>query len=304
MRAVVKRSAEPTDLGHQEVPIPDLSDDEVLVRLHAIGVGIHDSYFLPKDLSYPYPIGIEGAGTVERVGGDVRGYQPGDRIAVVSAMQPKGGTWAEFAAVRADSLIVPIPAGMSFAEAAALPVAGNTALKALGALPLSAGDTVFIAGASGAIGTLAIQLAKRRGLCVAASASAANQEYMQELGADKTVDYRDADWQKQVRAWAPGGVAGAVAIQPDTGAESMRVVRDGGTVVMVSGDDASTERGITATHLPHVDIRAELTQLLSDVADGVIMLTIERTYPFDDALQALSKTQTRHARGKNVVVLD
>lgn len=302
MRAVVKRSAEPTDLGHQEVPVPEISDDEVLVRIHAIGVGIHDSYFLPQELSYPYIIGIEGAGTVESVGADVQKYRRGDRIAVVSAMQPKGGTWAEFAAVRADDLIVPIPEGMSFGEAAALPVAGNTALKALGALPLSAGDTVFIAGASGAVGTLAIQLAKRRGLHVAASASAANQEYMQALGADKTVDYRDTDWQDQVRAWAPGGVAGAVAIQPNTGAESMQVVRDDGAVVMVSGDEVNAERGITAKHLPHVDIQAELTQLLSDVVDGAITLTIDQTYPFEDALDALHKTQTRHARGKSVVV--
>lgn len=117
-----------------EVPVPKIDADELLVRVRAVGVGIHDSYFLPNDAKYPFPIGIEAAGVIEEIGSEVRGHRPEERIAFVSSMQPKGGTWAEYVAVKATSLIMPIPTGLGFVEAAAIPVAGNTALKALGAL--------------------------------------------------------------------------------------------------------------------------------------------------------------------------
>lgn len=88
-----------------------------------------------------------------------RAIDPGDAVMFTSSLQPKGGVWAEFAAVRGEALIH-IPAGLSFIQAAALPVAGGTALEAMNLLNLKPGDSVFMAGASGAIGTLAIQLAR------------------------------------------------------------------------------------------------------------------------------------------------
>ena len=106
------------------------------------------SYFLPGNATDPYPIGIEGSGVVETAGPAVAAHHPGDRVAFVSSMQPKGGTWAEFVAVRAGSLIVAIPASMSFVEAAALPVAGNTVLRALRALGPAPGS-LFIAADTG-----------------------------------------------------------------------------------------------------------------------------------------------------------
>lgn len=141
------------------IPVPSHGPDELLVRNKAIGVGIHDSYFLPPGITFPCPIGIEAAGIVEQVGSHLTGrFQPGDRIAYVSANQRKGGTWAEYAVVCGDSLLVTIPQDMPFEQAAAVPVAGNTTLRALHALPnIPAGDSLFIAGGSGAIGTFAIQ---------------------------------------------------------------------------------------------------------------------------------------------------
>lgn len=156
MRAFVKVRADADEIEPAEVAIPQIDDDELLVRVEAVGVGVHDAYFLPSDAPYPLPIGIEAAGVVEQVGSAVRAHRPGDRIAFVSAMQPKGGTWAEYAAVRANSLIVSVPANLGFVEAAAVPVAGNTALRAVNALgDRPAGGSLFVAGGSGAIGTLA-----------------------------------------------------------------------------------------------------------------------------------------------------
>ncbi|MPV50270.1 zinc-binding dehydrogenase [Pseudactinotalea sp. HY160] len=288
-----------------EVPVPRVGEGELLVRLRAVGVGIHDSSFLPAAAGPDYPIGIEGAGIVEAVGGGVSGYGAGDRIAFVSSMQPKGGTWAEYAVVDAQSLILPIPAGLDFARAAALPVAGNTALRAfaaLGAMPERA--SIFVAGGSGAIGTLAIQLAHRRGRRVGASASARNHQYLRSLGAEHVVDYHDGGWVEEVRRWVGGGIDAAIAVQPGTSAEAMRVVADGGRLVTVSGDEVMPERGIAVTMVDYrAQVRADLIRLMADVVANEVHVEIERVYPFDDAAEALARVRTRHARGKLVLRL-
>ncbi|MHA3683772.1 NADP-dependent oxidoreductase [Leucobacter sp. HY1908] len=289
-----------------EVPVPREGQGELLVRMRAIGVGVHDAYYLPPESHPCLPVGIEGAGEIQRVGDGVANYRAGDRIAFVSSMQAKGGTWAEYAVVDAEALIVQMPPGMSFVEAAALPVAANTALRALARLSdLPSGAHVFIAGGSGAIGTLAIQLAARRGWRVAASASAQNHNFMRALGAELTVDYRDAGWVSQVREWSARGVDAAIAVQPATTADSMRAVKNGGAVVTVSGDTVTPERNITVAMIDYsVDVRSDLTQLVADAVRGQLRLEIERVFRFADAPDALSKVQTRHARGKVVVSLE
>lgn len=304
MKAIVKQSAKPNDFSLTEVPIPDINEDEMLVRVMAIGVGIHDGYFLPPNIQFPYPIGIEAAGIIEKAGRNVKSYQKGDQISFVSMMQTKGGTWAEYAVVSDDSLIIPIPKGMSFTEAAAIPVAGNTTLKALHALQLKPGDSLFIAGATGAIGTFAIQIAAAKGCVVAGSASKKNHEYMLSLGANKVVDYHDSDWAKQIKQWMPEGVDAALATQPGTGILSMDVVKEGGKVIAISGDQFSPQRDITVEQLPyHMDVKNELTQLMNDIAMKRVKLFIERTYSFENGLEALRKTSTRHARGKLVITM-
>ncbi|GKV65557.1 MULTISPECIES: NADP-dependent oxidoreductase [unclassified Sporosarcina] len=302
MKAIAKKSGRIDDFALMEVPVPRLGENELLVRVKAIGVGIHDGYFLPEHIRYPYPIGIEAAGIIEQTGKSVTRFRVGERIAFVSSMQPKGGTWAEFAAVTDDSLILPIPENMTFEQAAAVPVAGNTALKALHALDLQQNETLFIAGASGAIGTFAIQLAKAKGCIVAGSASAHNHEYMQSLGALKTVDYHDADWIQQIREWIPGGADAAMAIQPGTGIESMKILKDGGRVVAVSGDRLPDDRAVSIRNLAyHVDVTNELLEMMHGISEGRFQLFIEQTYPFSEALSALQKTTTRRARGKLVI---
>lgn len=283
-----------------EIPVPKIDASDVLIKMHAVGVGLHDRYPNPAQPPFPYPLGFEGAGTVEAVGDAVSGFKKGARV-MVNGMHPKGGTWGEFAAINSQ-MVMPMPDGLGFQEAAALPIAGNTALNGLKALNLNAGQTLFIAGASGAIGTYAIQVAAMRGWRVAASASPANHEYMRSLGAELTVDYRDPDWAKKVREWMPGGVDGALAIQPGTGQTSLPAVRDGGQVVTISGDQVRTERGIRVQQMMHrPDTRQEFLQMAADVVSGKVRVEIEHVYPFEQAVSALQKTETRHARGKVVV---
>ncbi|MCC6312916.1 MAG: NADP-dependent oxidoreductase [Thermomicrobiales bacterium] len=304
MQAFVKQSSAPNDVAIRHMPTPSVGERELLVRVQAIGVGIHDGYFHPPIGESPYVIGIEAAGVVTEVGSEVANYDVGERIAFVSAMQPKGGTWAEYAVVADEAPIVRLPEGMPFTQAAAVPVAGSTILRALHALDLQPDESVFIAGASGAIGTLAIQLADARGCHVVASASKKNHDYMIGLGARKTVDYHDSDWPEHVRQWFPTGVDAAIAIQPGTGSSSMAVVRDGGRVVPISGDQFATERGIALRQLPFLlDVHTELVDLMNQIAAGGVRMTIENVYPFARGLEALQKASARHARGKSVLVI-
>lgn len=288
----------------QDVPVPSIGPTEILVEVKAIGVGIHDGYFLPPNPEYPYPIGIEAAGIVADVGHSVSGRSPGDRIAFISSLQPKGVVWAQYAAVDAAGLILPIPDGMSFDRAAAIPVAGNTALRALHALPsVPADGAIFVAGGSGAIGTFLLQLARAKGWEVAASSSPRNHDYLRALGAELAVDYNDRNWPEDVLQWRPDGLDGAIAIQPGTTQDSARVVRPGATVVTVSGDRA-TPSGARVTGLDYqVDVHAELVTLLDDIVAGEVRLELEQVYSFDEAPAALKAVGTRRARGKSVIVI-
>lgn len=303
MKAYVRTSAQNQHVELAEVAIPDINDDEVLVKVQAFGVGIHDRYFIPNDATFPYPIGTEAAGVITKTGGNVTPFQAQDRVILTSALQPKGGCWAEYVAVSQGALM-PLPPEMDFTLGAVIPVAGGAALESMRSLDLQAGDTLFVAGASGAIGTLVIQLAAAQDIRVAGSASPQNHDYMLALGAETAVSYTDPTWKQQVKQWLPGGVSAALAIQPGTIEDSMDVVQDGGKVVAVSGDQAPSRRNIAVSHMQHhADTRQLLVQLVSDIATGQIRLVIEQIYPFAQALAALEKTETRHARGKVVVSL-
>lgn len=306
MRAFVKADATGTTFRLADVDVPSAGVNEMLVRIHAVGVGTHDSYFLPEAVRYPYPIGIEGAGVIEQIAEGVTDYRPGDRVAFISSMQTKGGTWAEYAVVDMRSLILPVPDALDFLDAAAVPVAGATSLRALAALNhLPSGAALFIAGGSGAIGTITIQVARQRGWRVSASASARNHDYLRGLGAEQVVDYHDAHWPDEILRWRPGGVDAAIAVQPATTSESRRVVADAGTLITVSGDSVTPERGIDVAMVgPEPDVRAELARLLDDVTANKIHVELERVYPFDRAGEALARVQTRHVRGKLVLRLD
>ncbi len=303
MKAFVRIASDNQKVELTEVPVPEIKTDEVLVKVEAFGVGIHDRYFIPTDVSFPYPIGSEGAGTITKLGSQVSGFEVGDRVIFTTVLQPHGGSWAEYA-VTNQSTLIPMPDNVTFAQGATVPIAGKTALECMRALQLKKNDLLFIAGASGAIGTLVIQFAAAKGIHVSASASEKNHDYMKSLGAEKTVDYHDPDWQQQVKDWAKGGVTAALAIQPGTGIPSIVVVKDGGRLITVSGDNTQVppERDIYINQMGHhADTRQALVKLVQAISKGKIQTVIEKEYPFERALEALEKTETRHARGKLIV---
>lgn len=303
MKAFVRIDAVSQEVQLAEVPLPEIQPDEVLIKVEAFGVGIHDRYFIPKGVSFPYIIGSEGAGIITKSGSQVTGFAIGDRVIFTTILQPQGGSWAEYAIANQGALNS-LPDNLTFAQGAALPIAGKTALECMRELNLEKDDSLFIAGASGAIGTLVIQLAVARGIKVSASASEKNHAYMKSLGAAKTVDYHDPGWKDKIKEWSDGGVVAALAIQPTTGIDSIKVVKDSGKLITVSGysDKIMQERNITVRQMGHNnDTQQKFVQLVRSVSSGEIQIIIEKEYPFEQALEALAKTETRHARGKLIV---
>ena len=301
MKAFVRVDAQNNHVELKEVAIPEIDKDEVLVKVQAFGVGIHDRYFIPTNVRFPYPIGNEAAGIITKKGSDVADFQIGDRVILSSSLQLKGGCWAQYVAVSSNMLIA-LPNEIDFTQGAALPVVGKTAIESMRALDLQKGDTLFVAGASGAIGTFILQMAKNQGIRVIGSASSKNHEHMLSLGAEKTVDYSNPHWKDHVKQWIPGGVDAALAIQLGTGKDSRDVVKDGGKVITVSGDKVDAERTIIVQQFQHqLDITDAIGMLVEDIVAGKIHPVIEHVYPFEQALEALEKTETKHARGKHVV---
>lgn len=304
MKAYVRIDANNQAVELAEVPVPEIESEQVLIKVEAFGVGIHDRYFIPPNINFPYTIGSEGAGIIEKLGSDVTNFAIGDRVIFTTVFQPQGGTWAEYAAAN-QSTLVPLPDNLSFAMGAGLPIPGKTALECMRELDLSKGDTLFIAGASGAIGTFVVQLAAAKGINVSASASAKNHDYMKSLGAKKTVDYHDSNWKTEIREWSEGGVTAALAIQPGTRLDSIKVVKDGGMLITVSGDNAqvAVERGITIRQMGHdPETQKKVVELVKAISKGKFRVVIESEYPFEEALEALEKTETRHARGKVIAL--
>lgn len=303
MKAYVRTAADDQEVKLMDVPPPTAAPDEVLLKVEAFGVGIHDRYFIPQAAEFPYVIGSEGAGTIAQLGNEVTGHKVGDRVIFKTVLQPAGGCWAEHAVTKAAGLIK-LPEALSFAQGASIPIASGTALECIRCLDLMSGDTLFIAGASGAIGTMVIQLAKAKGIRIAGSASPSNHAFMRSLGAALAVDYKDGNWQAQVKEWSGGGVDAALAIQPGTGTPCLPAIKDGGKLITVSGDSASVvpERGIIVSQMDHsMETQQKLADLVEAMARGEVKIVIEQEYRFDKALEALKKTETRHARGKLVV---
>ena len=308
MKAFVRTEAIKQEVILDEVPIPGIQPDEVLIKVKAFGVGIYDRYFIPGEMNFPgtanfpYVIGSEGAGIITKLGSQISGFAIGDRVIFTTVLQPQGGSWAEYASTKQAALI-PLPDTLTFEQGAAVPIAGKTALECILALDLSENKTLFIAGASGAIGTFVIQIAAAKGVRVSGSASKENHEYMKSLGVEKAVDYNDPNWGNHVKEWSDGGVDIALAIQPGTVEGSMNVVKGGGRVITVSGNDqVKSERDITIQQFKHhAGEQDAMVQLISDIAQGKIRLFIEQVYPFELAIAALEKTETRHARGKLIV---
>jgi NADPH:quinone reductase-like Zn-dependent oxidoreductase len=298
-----------------DLPTPEIGAGEVLIRVRAAGVNPFDWKVADGELKdelehrFPLILGFDAAGVVERVGADVTELAEGDEVyGYLFKPVIGGGAYAEY--VRAPAAIVARkPESVSFTEAAALPVPGLTAMDLVDAVDPREGETVLIVGATGGVGSYAVQLAARRGARVIATARQANEAFARDLGATETVDHTRRDLLDAVRMAHPGGIEAIIDVVSGSDAlcRLAGLVKEGGLIASsVYGADVESlaQRGIRATNVGvHPDAR-RLEELSRMVDAGELTVRLERTFPLERAPEALDESRTGHVRGKIVLLVD
>jgi NADPH:quinone reductase-like Zn-dependent oxidoreductase len=322
MRAIVyDRYGSPAVLRVQEVDKPAVRDGEVLVRVHAVSVNPADWHFLTgtpylmrvgTGLSKPKGrvLGLDFAGRVEEVGANVSGLQPGDEV-----FGAHTGAFAEYVSAPENSM-APKPANLSFEEAAAVPVAGVTALQGLRDKgKLQAGQRVLIIGASGGVGTFAVQVAKSLGAEVTGVCSTRNVERVRSLGADRVIDYTSEDFAGDGARYDLVFVLAGHS----SGSELLRVLNPKGTLLLCSGDGGGPWLGpfigVTRTLARSAfasqravmwianSNRADLLDLKALIEAEKVTPVLDKRYALADAAEAFRYQGEGHTQGKSVLTV-
>jgi NADPH:quinone reductase len=229
----------------QTLPVPDIGPDEVLIRVEVAGVGVWDAFereggfaqMFGIEPKFPYVLGSDGAGTIAAVGEQVEGFKEGDRVYALALVNAKGGFYAEYVALKTEN-VSPIPKELPIEQAGAMPSDALTALQGLDdVLGLKQGESLMIFGASGGIGHLAVQLAKRMGARVLAVASGDDGvALVRRLGADSVLDGHRGDVVAAAREFVPDGFDVAlVTAGGEVANQALATVRDGGRVAHPNG---------------------------------------------------------------------
>lgn len=325
MKAIVRHAyGSPDVLRLEDIDTPAVGDDQVLIRVRAASVNAYDWHVL-RGLPYLVRVeeglreprttgtGVDLAGEVEAVGKDVSEFQPGDEV-----FGERDGAFAEYVSGRAVNF-VPKPAGLTFEQAAAIPMAGFTALQALRDKgQLQAGQKVLINGAAGGVGTFAVQIAKELGAEVTAVCSTRNVEMVRSIGADHGIDYTREDFTRSGQRYDL--IIDVAASRPLR--DCRRVLSPNGALVVVGaavghGDGrwiGPMVRPIAAVILsrfgsqrllPFLAHRSsdDLRALTALIEAGKVTPVIDRSYPLRETADAIRYVEAGHARGKVVITV-
>lgn len=306
--AAIDRFGPPAVLGLHTLPVPTPGPHEVLIALAAAGVGVWDAdvragswrpYGPP---AFPLIPGTDGAGIVAARGARVRRLRVGDRV---WAADYAGGFYAEYVAVDVGHA-APVPRSLDLRHAGAALVTGLTALQGIDdALRLRRGETVLIFGASGAVGTLAVQFARRRGARVLAMASGRDgARLVRRVGADDVIDARKAGVRERVRSLAPDGLDAALALAGGAALEAcLDLVRAGGRVAYPNGVEPAPGRRPRVRSLAY-DAELgprEFARLARAVAEARLEVPIAAVYPLAVAARAHVRLERGHVLGRIVL---
>ena len=324
MKAIVQdRYGSPDALELRDVDKPVAADNEVLVRVHAAAVNAYDWHFMRGD---PYlarlTLGFGGpkmkirgrdfAGRVEAVGRDVKRFRPGDEV-----FGEVDGAFAEYVTVP-DNVLEAKPANLTYEQAAAMPLAGNTALMGLrDAGRVQPGQQVLVNGASGGVGTFAVQIAKSFGADVTGVCSTRNVDLVRSIGADHVIDYTRVDFTRNGRRYDV--VFDLVGNRSLT--ELRRALASTGTLILSGG---GVSRGGSLIGPMGLILRGQVLSrfvghrllvlsatpskenlaTLRDLAEsGKVTPVIDRTYPLSEAPEAIRYLEVEHARAKVVITV-
>ena len=305
MKAVVFEDFGGPEVLHlAEVETPEPGPKRVRIRVRAAGVNPVDfkirSGLMRPNLPAKLPAipGSEAAGVVEEAGAEVEGISVGDEVFGWA----RGGAYCEQAILTTCAVK---PADVSFIDAVALPVTGETAERVLRLLEVKAGETLLIHGAAGAVGTMAVQLAVARGAKVIGTAGASNQEYVASLGGIPTL-YGDG-LVERVRALAPEGVDAVFDVAGRGALEDSVELRGGTTerIVTIADYRGAEKLGIVFSGGPGSSVasRELLEDLVGQVARGELKVAIGATYPLAEAAEAQRVSEAGHGRGKLVLTV-
>jgi NADPH:quinone reductase-like Zn-dependent oxidoreductase len=310
MRAVaIDRLGAPEVLSIRELPVPAVGAGEVLIALATAGVGSWDaemragwSRSRPR---FPLVLGTDGAGVVAALGSRSRRLALGDRVYSYSFDNPKGGFYAEYVAVSAEK-VARVPAGLDLERAGAIPTTGLTALQGVDDwLRVQRAEAVLVHGASGGVGTLAIQFAKLRGARVLATASGADGlALVRLLGADAAVDGRRDDLAVAARRFAPDGVDAVLALAGGAPLERcLEAVRRGGRLAYPNGvePEPKSRPGLKIVSYDAVPGVREFQRLRRAVEAAKLEIPIAAAFELGDAAKAHERLEAGHVLGKIVL---
>jgi NADPH2:quinone reductase len=293
----------------QSLSMPEILSDEILVRVESAGVGVWDplereGYFAQitkQKPSFPYVLGSDGAGTVVAVGKDISNFKVGDQIYGFSSFDGRTGFYSEYAVVKAETASL-LPASLSLETAGAMPVDAMTALRGLDdSLHLKSGQTVMIFGASGGIGHLAVQLAKRMNARVFAVASGPDGvAFVKRLGADVVVDGRKDDIIAAAKEFAAEGLDAALLTAGGQTAENaLNAVKKGGRIAYPHGVElkGAVRSDIEVTDYDGWPDQKAIDKLNSLIQSGPFEVHVAHAYPLQEATEA-HKALNSHYLGK------
>src|SRR5882724_1532700 len=326
MKAIVYCDYGLANLKLEDVEKPVPNDDQILVKVRAASVNPYDWHFIegtpkiirlmgvglrkPKDTR----VGVDFAGTVEAVGKNVTNFKPGDEV-----FGGRGGAFAEYVCPRATRAVALKPSNVTFEQAASVNIAGITALQALRDKgKVQPGQKVLINGASGGVGTFAVQIAKSLGADVTGVCSTRNVDLVRSLGADRVIDYTKEDFTKSDQHYD--------VVLDNVGNHSLsefrRVLTPKGKYVMVGGGGANEQGffGVMTRPLKAMVLspfisqqmgmmmadtnQKDLTVLADMMQAGTVKPVIDRTYPLSQIADAIRYLEQGHARGKVIITVE
>jgi NADPH:quinone reductase-like Zn-dependent oxidoreductase len=303
MRAVVLDSFDAPPSVRDDLPDAAAAPGAIVVRVRASSVNPVDNAIAAGMLremvehTFPVALGRDYAGTVEAVGADVAGYAIGDDVfGFILHANPTvhEGSWAERIAVTPEMQIAPKPASVDVAVAGSAPLAGIAALAAIDALALSEGETILIVGATGGVGSFAVQLAARAGATIIAPAFEEDADYLRNLGVSELLP-RDGDVVAAVRHRHPDGVDALLDLVSYASGSFDAALRDGASVVSSNG---AAGEGPGRTNVMAVPSPENLRRLAALLDDGALRVHVDATYELDRTAEALRALATEHIRGK------
>jgi NADPH:quinone reductase-like Zn-dependent oxidoreductase len=308
--AAIDRAGGPEVITLHTLPVPKPQADEVLIAVNTAGVAIWDVGLRRhpqgiKHSAFPLVLGTDGAGIVAAVGAKVQGLKVGEQVYSYSWDNPHGGFYAEYVAVPAERVGL-VPGNLTLRQAGAIATTGLTAIQGIDdALHLKAGDTLIIHGASGGVGSLALQFAKLRGVKVLATATGEDGlAFVKGLGADAAVDGRHGDIAAAAHALAPAGVDAVLALAGGQTLERcIDALRPGGQVAFPYGVEPEPKAHdgvafIRYNAIPGVD---EFERLNRAIEAAKLKVPIEAEFPLAQADKAQERVEGGHILGKIVL---